>query len=48
LVEKTGLGHITVSFANLSAPYGRINRELIVFDLPLFISPFGRKNRVRA
>ncbi len=28
------LGHIAVSFTNLSTPSGRINLELIAFDLP--------------
>jgi len=31
-------GHIAVSFTNLSAPYGRINWELIAFDLPTILA----------
>jgi hypothetical protein len=26
----------------------RINWDFVAFDLPLFFSPYGRKNRVRA
>lgn len=33
-----GLGHSAVLFTNLSAPYGRINWELIAFDLPSILA----------